>query len=124
MVCAIRCTTWRTLPSPFVGSPWMPALRKYLETTMSVASCDHAAGISAPSILKTTEPSGFVIALRRRSQTTLSRGASPATVYRRSKVTPFFFLFAEGRLLGEALGCVAVVCSEEALFIDLTCPTT
>jgi hypothetical protein len=45
-------------------------LRKYFETTMSVASCDHAGGISAPSILKTTEPSGFVMTLERRSQVT------------------------------------------------------
>jgi hypothetical protein len=57
-----------------------PALRKYFETTMSVASCDHVAGISAPCILKTTEPSGFVMMLLRRSQTTESNGSLPTSV--------------------------------------------
>ena len=60
----------RTLVSPTSFLPCRPALRKYFETTMSVASCDQSAGISAPSILKTTEPSGFVMTLVRRSQVT------------------------------------------------------
>ena len=60
-------------------------MRKYLETTMSVASCDQAAGISAPSILKTTEPSGLVMTLERRSQVTVSSGSTPRSVVRRSK---------------------------------------
>ena len=72
-----RWTTWRTLVSPCSFLPWRPALRKYLETTMSVASCDQPAGISAPSILKTTEPSGFVMTLVRRSQVTVSSGSTP-----------------------------------------------
>ena len=42
-------------------------MRKYLEMTMSVASWLQLAGISAPSILKTMLPSGFVMTLERRS---------------------------------------------------------
>jgi hypothetical protein len=45
----------------------MPALRKYFEMTMSVASWLQATGISAPSILNTTVPSGLDIALDRLS---------------------------------------------------------
>jgi hypothetical protein len=57
-----------TLRSPSSFLPWRPALRKYFETTMSVASCDQVAlGISAPSILKTMDPSGFVMMDERRS---------------------------------------------------------
>ena len=38
----MRWTTWRTLRlADALASPWRPALRKYFETTMSVASCDH-----------------------------------------------------------------------------------
>ena len=59
-------------------------MRKYLETTMSVASCDQPAGISAPSILKTTEPSGFVMTLVRRSQVTCRAGRRSRCVKRRS----------------------------------------
>jgi hypothetical protein len=47
-----------------------PALRKYLETAMSVASCDQLSGISAPRISNTIEPSGLVMTLSRRSQLT------------------------------------------------------
>src|ERR1700748_2237422 len=71
----------------------MPALRKYLETTMSVASCDQPAGISAPSILKTTEPSGLLMTLERRSQVTWSSGSTPLVVKRRSKASPRAALF-------------------------------
>src|ERR1700712_24743 len=97
MVCAMRCTTWRTLVSPTALSPCSPALRKYLETTMSVASCDQPAGVSAPSILNTTEPSGLVMTLVRPSQTMSPRASPLALVYRRSKVKPRLFL---PRLLG------------------------
>src|SRR4051812_18788301 len=55
---------------------------------MSVASCDQPAGISAPSILKTTDPSGFVMTLERRSHTTSSRGSARPVVKRRSKAMP------------------------------------
>src|SRR5260221_7156757 len=118
MVCAMRCTTCRTLVSPLVESPWIPAFRKYFETTISVASCDQAAGISAPSILKTTDPSEFVMTLRRRSQTTSSSGGAPAVVKRRSRATPLRFLARAFWPLarGEDTG-------SEAPFIDLICPT-
>src|SRR6187551_1138600 len=80
----------------------MPALRKYFDTTMSVASCDQPAGISAPSILNTTEPSGLVMTLVRPSQV-MSPSASPLLlVYRRSKVRPRLFL---ARLDAAAAGC-------------------
>src|SRR3954464_50643 len=88
MVRASRWTTWRTLVSPTSLLPWSPALRKYLETTMSVASWDQPFGISAPSILKTTDPSGFVMTLGRRSHVAASRGATPRSVNLRSNETP------------------------------------
>jgi len=73
---------------------------------MSVASCDQPAGTSAPSILKTTEPSGFVMTLERRSQVTSSRGLAPRWVKRRSKASPrpraaFFFSFFAAALEAE-----------------------
>ncbi len=57
MVWATRWTSSLTLFSPFFASPWMPALRKYLETAMSVASWDQPVGTSAPLSSKTMEPS-------------------------------------------------------------------
>src|SRR5690349_15291182 len=69
---------------------------------MSVASCDQPDGISAPSILKTTEPSGFVMTLLRRSQTMESNGSTPGVVYRRVTATPPRRGCAEGRLDGRA----------------------
>jgi hypothetical protein len=45
--------------------PGTPALRKYLLTTMSVASCDHDAGTSTSFMAKTVEPSGFAITVLR-----------------------------------------------------------
>src|SRR3954453_9710868 len=93
MVRASRWTTWRTLVSPSSFLPWRPALRKYLETTMSVASCDQPEGISAPSILKTTDPSGLVMMLERRSQVTCSSGSLPRWVNRRSNERPREALF-------------------------------
>jgi hypothetical protein len=59
-----------------------------LETTISVASCDQPAGISAPSILKTTDPSVLLMTLERLSQVTWSSGSTPRCVKRRSKGTP------------------------------------
>src|SRR5262252_2487599 len=86
MVCASRCTTWRTLVSCPV--PGTPALRKYLLTTMSVASCDHSAGTSTSCIWKTTEPSGLEITVLRRSQRTWSSGCTPGLVKRRGTRKP------------------------------------
>src|SRR5439155_155840 len=71
MVCATLRTSWRTDSSAplLVGTP---ALRKYLETATSVASCDHSAGTSASSILKTTSPSAPEILAGRRVHSTPS----------------------------------------------------
>ena len=55
----------------------MPALRKYFDTAMSVASCDHSLGISAPRSSNTIEPSGLVITLSRCSYSHASRGFTP-----------------------------------------------
>src|SRR6185503_1905771 len=81
------CTTWRTLVS-WPGVPGTPALRKYLLTTMSVASCDHAAGTSTPSMAKTVEPSGFEMTVFLRSHFTSSNGWCPGLVNRRLRWIP------------------------------------
>src|SRR5439155_12701283 len=60
-----------------------PALRKYLLTMMSVASCDHGLGISASFISKTTEPSGLLMRLVRFSYSTEANGSCPDVVKRR-----------------------------------------
>src|SRR6185295_12819393 len=83
----MRRTTWRTLVS-CPGAVGRPAFRKYLLTTMSVASCDHSAGTSTSFISNTTEPSGFVITVRRLSQRTSSSGSTPTFVKRRGTRTP------------------------------------
>ena len=84
---ASRRTTWRTLVS-CPGWPGTPALRKYLLTTMSVASCDHCAGTSTLSIANTVEPSGFAMTVRRFSHFTSSSGSLPFCVKRRDTWTP------------------------------------
>ena len=53
---------------------------KYFDTTMSVASCDHAFGIFAPRAANTTDPSGLLITLSRRSYSTAARGSTPTVV--------------------------------------------
>src|SRR5207248_8229842 len=65
---------------PFSSCWGTPALRKYLLTMMSVASCDHCLGISASVISKTTEPSGLLIRLVRRSYSTDANGSCPCLV--------------------------------------------
>src|SRR3989440_6330494 len=60
-----------------------PALRKYLLTMMSVASWLHCRGISASFISKTTDPSGLVMRLVRRSYSTDAKGSCPDLVKRR-----------------------------------------
>jgi hypothetical protein len=74
MTClALRSGPVTTLPLssrcclPCSSSCGTPALRKYLLTMMSVASCDHWLGTSASFISNTTEPSGLVIRLVRLS---------------------------------------------------------
>src|SRR5438270_8988624 len=73
MVRATRRTSWRTDHSAPAGVPGTPALRKYLETATSVASCDQSAGTSASSILKTTSPSAPLILAGRLTHSTASR---------------------------------------------------
>jgi hypothetical protein len=68
---------------PFASSCGTPALRKYLLTTMSVASWLHAAGISASFISKTVEPSEFEMRLDRLVQSTVSYTFCPDLVKRR-----------------------------------------
>src|SRR4051812_18012651 len=66
---------------PVAGSVWgTPALRKYLLTMMSVASCDHWRGIWASVISKTTLPSGLLMRLVRLSYSTDANGSWPALV--------------------------------------------
>ena len=60
-----------------------PALRKYLDTMMSVASCENPSGTSASGISKTTEPSGFVIRLDRVVHCVVANGSVPSVVNRR-----------------------------------------
>src|SRR5438876_5242073 len=90
MVCATLRTSWRTdssAPLP-LGTP---ALRKYLLTATSVASCDQSAGTSASSILKTTSPSAPEILAGRRVHSTASRtscAVAPSRVTRRSIDSP------------------------------------
>src|SRR5262245_52484821 len=55
---------------------------------MPVASCDHSAGTSTPSIANTVEPSGFAMTVRRRSHFTSSNGSLPFCVNRRATWTP------------------------------------
>ena len=57
-----------------------PALRKYLETMISAATCDQPAGISTSFISKTTEPSGLVIREVRVVQAVDVNGSTPACV--------------------------------------------
>jgi hypothetical protein len=62
------------------GLPICP--RKYFWATMLVAFCDHVAGNSTPSCLN--EPTSAV----RSSQSTVSKGSTPACEKRRSIVNP------------------------------------
>ena len=64
-------SSWRT-GLPRASTCGTPALRKYLLTMMSVASCDQNSGTSASVISKTTLPSGFVMRLVRLSHLTVS----------------------------------------------------
>src|SRR5450432_1735368 len=119
MVRATRVTSCRTDHSELVAEPlgesaWgTPALRKYLETATSVASCDHSAGTSASSILKTTSPSALEILAGRRVHSTVfstSRALAPSAVMRRGTGKPFERRGARGSLRGEDCGTCAGGC--------------
>src|SRR5258706_11316558 len=83
---AMRVTVCLALTSlPVLGTP---ALRKYLEAMMSVASWDQFLGISRFSSLKTVEPSGLLILDERRSHSIVSKGSTPGVVYTRLNLRP------------------------------------
>ncbi len=69
-VTTLPASSKRGVPSSLTWG--MPALRKYLLTMMSVASCDQIPGTCASSISKTTLPSASVMRLVRFSHSTAS----------------------------------------------------
>src|SRR5882672_9248967 len=68
------------------GVPICP--RKYLETTMLVACCDQAFGISTSRCSKTTSPRSFPITAARSSHSTSSNESIPAVVKKRGNDRP------------------------------------
>src|SRR5918993_1676682 len=66
----ISCLTERSRS----GDPTWP--RKYFETTMLVACCDQAFGISTPRCSKTTEPFSLPMTASRKSHSTWSNGSA------------------------------------------------
>ena len=77
------------------GVPICP--RKYLETTMLVACCDHDFGISTSRCSKTTSPRSLPISAPRSSQSISSNGSVPGSVKKRGKARPAAF-FVRGFL--------------------------
>src|SRR5438309_7390981 len=77
----LPCVSRIGLPS--LSTCGTPALRKYLLTMMSVASCDQLTGISASFISKTIDPSGLVMRLVRFSYATQLRASWPCLENRR-----------------------------------------
>src|SRR5688500_3448205 len=88
--------------------PGTPALRKYFEAMMSVASWLQDFGISRFSSLKTVEPSGFEIFELRRSHSIMSKGSTPGVVYTLLNFTPLAFDGARRRVLARPLSSVDV----------------
>ena len=68
------------------GEPMWP--RKYFETTMLVACCDHVFGISTLRCSKTTLPRSLPMTASRSSHSTSSNGSTPAVVKYRGKSSP------------------------------------
>src|SRR5688572_29803461 len=77
MVSTTRPMSWRTLRSRS-DDPICP--RKYLDTTMLVACCDHVFGISTSRCSNTTLPFSLPITAERFSHSTSSKGSTPASV--------------------------------------------
>ena len=75
---ATRVTVWRALTSWPV--PGTPALRKYFEAMMSVASWVQDLGTSRSFSSNTVEPSGLVIFEVRLSHSIMSNGSTPGVV--------------------------------------------
>ena len=61
-----------------------PVLRKYFWAMMSVATCDHSAGMVTPAASKTADPSGLTMRESLDANRTPSYGSWPAVVKRRS----------------------------------------
>src|SRR5262245_60855692 len=78
----INCLTLRSRS----GVPIWP--RKYLETTMLVASCDQNRGISTSLCSNTTSPRSLPITAERRSHSIWSNGSAPASVKNRGNTRP------------------------------------
>src|SRR5258705_12897382 len=68
------------------GVPIWP--RKYFETTMLVACCDQALGISTSRCSKTISPRSLPIAADRISHSVSANGSTPASVKKRGNVRP------------------------------------
>jgi hypothetical protein len=85
MVSTTRPMSWRTLRSRS-GVPICP--RKYLETTMLVACCDQALGISTSRCSNTTSPRSFPMTAERSSHSTSSKGSIPSRLKKRGNVRP------------------------------------
>src|SRR6185436_10366170 len=78
----ISCLTERSRS----GEPTWP--RKYFETTMLVACCDHGFGISTPRCSKTSAPFSLPMTASRSSHSTWSKGSAPAVEKNRGKSRP------------------------------------
>ncbi len=85
MVVTTRPMSCLTLRSRSGVSIWP---RKYFETTMFVACCDQAFGISTSRCSKTTSPFSLPITAERSSHSTSSNGSTPASVKKRGNARP------------------------------------
>ena len=90
------------------GVPIWP--RKYFETTMLVACCDHDFGISTSRCSNTTSPRSLPMTAERSSHSTSSNGSTPASVKNRGNVSPgaAFTFFARGLSLSTGIGACDV----------------
>src|SRR4051812_29745568 len=90
----ISCLTLRSRS----GVPIWP--RKYFETTMLVACCDHDFGISTSRCSNTISPRSLPMSAERISHSVSSNGSTPASVKKRGNVRPgaeaAFGAFARG----------------------------
>ena len=91
------------------SSSWgTPALRKYLETMMSVATWDQEAGTSASFISKTTEPSGLVIREVRWVHSMPLKPSAPGWVKTREMESPFGFVDVDREVRVPSLPAIVV----------------
>src|SRR5215471_14209455 len=85
------------------GVPICP--RKYFETTILVACCDHDLGISTSRCSKTTSPFSLPITAERRSHSISSNGSTPASVKNRGNASPAAAFLARGLSLSTIGTC-------------------